>query len=142
MNDKPDQKDAERERRNHQYLADFLERIERVDPSRGVMDGSYKTRNRRVMGAAAIARNCGMRVGAEWPTEGDGRPIVCIQLPTGQVSWHVAPDEKHRSRYVPSWNIQVTELPLWGDGFDGHTGPDKSARIAAYVRAVAQGFPA
>ncbi|MFE2710642.1 hypothetical protein ACFXKI_01275 [Streptomyces mirabilis] len=55
--------------------------------------------------------------------------VVVVDLPTGQASWHVAPDDMDLFKAVPR-----SEINTW----DGHTTEEKYARLDAHTRALAQ----
>jgi hypothetical protein len=74
-------------------------------------DEEYELRYTLVMDAMAAARHAGYAVGIRVDQEYPEWPVVYIQLPTGQVSWH------------------MPEHP-WE--WDGHTTPEKFDRIAAF----------
>jgi hypothetical protein len=95
-------------------LAMTLGEIDRTDPS--VRGGdNYAWRNElilRAMGEAAAAGfKAGIRIDFAEPTW----PTVYIELPTGQISWH---------------------LPEHPTEYDGHTTEEKYDRIAKYVASV------
>lgn len=90
-------------------------------------DGAYAERNMVVGALVALAVNQGWTVGlaihdpmdAAW--EDEWRNIVFIDLPTGQVSWHVHDAQMSLFR----------SLPWYAGEWDGHTTPEKYKRLAA-----------
>lgn len=103
-------------------LALHLLAIEAIDPSaHGEPDAPdaeerYATRNRLILQALGMAAAAGMPSGLlADPSEPDW-PLVVMELPTGQVSWH---------------------LRAHAAGWDGHTYADKSARIQRYAGQIA-----
>ncbi|WP_086853371.1 hypothetical protein [Amycolatopsis kentuckyensis] len=75
-------------------------------------DTNYPVRYVRVFQAAAMALQCGYTAGVRLdPAEPDW-PVVYIDLPTGQVSWHMP-------AYSPAW--------------DRHTTAEKYERIRAFI---------
>jgi hypothetical protein len=98
-------------------VATLLELVEALDPS-GPNPGAaanYEARNRTVLIAAGVAAKEGMEVGISIdPTEPDW-PVLYIELPTGQVSWHLA---KHQKKY------------------DGHSTAEKYNRITRWADSV------
>lgn len=106
-------------------LAAILAAIADVDPSPTAAAGrdtpetvdAYRRRNALILSALALAPAAGITAGLGYdPT--DPRPIVAyLQLPTGQVSWH---------------------LPAHAEPFDGHDTTTKYARVAAFADAVGQ----
>jgi hypothetical protein len=101
-------------------LGHILAAIEASDPSAdGTTDRAdaaqrYAVRTGLVFNALAVAAGYGYPSGiAIDPAEPDW-PVAYIDLPTGQVSWHLA-------AYPGAW--------------DGHDGAAKTERIRAYVEA-------
>lgn len=93
----------------HHLLAETLMEIESYDTV-------YETRNKLVLMAIIDARNLGFEAGFAYDhlsgSDFDGFRIVAyIELPTGQVSWH------------------MPEHPVL---FDGHTTEEKYARCRAW----------
>ncbi|MEH0826301.1 MULTISPECIES: hypothetical protein [unclassified Micromonospora] len=105
-------------------LADVLAAIAAIDPSRHGHTGpdtpqitaAYAQRNILIWTALALAHEAGVPAGVGHdPT--DPRPVVVyLELPTGQVSWH---------------------LPAHPAGWDGHSTTAKYVRTAAFVDLVA-----
>ncbi|MEU5442778.1 MULTISPECIES: WDGH domain-containing protein [Streptomyces] len=54
--------------------------------------------------------------------------VVVVNLPTGQVTWHVAPSDMDLFEHVHRG----------AEGWDGHTTEEKYARLDAHTRALAQ----
>ena len=84
------------------------------------LDDAYFDRNQSVMALAKMARYIGHTVGVnradpEWP-------ILFIDLPTGQVSWHIKASELKG------------EWPEYEGTWDGHDLATKRARVATYMR--------
>jgi hypothetical protein len=89
-------------------------------------DDAYEERNRVVVLLARMAIVLGWKAGVgthedkpgeEW--ESDWRSIVCIELPTGQASWHLHDSHKHL----------LTGLPRYEAKWDGHTTGEKYRRL-------------
>jgi len=55
-------------------------------------------------------------------------PVIFIDLPTGQVSWHIGPDDLDLFQHV------TVGTGTW----DGHNTEEKYARLDAHTRALAQ----
>lgn len=90
-------------------LARMLWTIEKLDQV-----GDYAPRNRAVLLAVGAAVNAGYETGFAFDpnAENPAYPIVAyIQLPFGQVSWH---------------------LPEFGAAWDGHTTEEKYQRCRAF----------
>ncbi|PWU52721.1 hypothetical protein DLJ47_17865, partial [Micromonospora sp. S4605] len=101
--------------------------IAAVDPSRLGHTGpdtpeitaAYTRRNALIWAALALAADAGVPAGVGHDAA-DPRPVVVyLELPTGQVSWH---------------------LPAHPVGWDGHSTATKYARVAAFAEAI--GVPA
>jgi hypothetical protein len=76
---------------------------------------NYDARNVGVMRAMELARRIGYPTGIGYDQAGTDWPIIFIELPTGQVSWHV---------------------PAYAGEWDGHTTPQKYERTELYIRCV------
>jgi len=83
------------------------------------LDDAYFDRSQAVQGFARLAQNMDFRVGIK---PDDEWPILYIDLPTGQVSWHIKAEE-----LVGDW-------PEYPDEWDGHDLDEKRARIARFLR--------
>ena len=82
---------------------------------------AYFDRNQAVLALAAQARAQGLRVGLrEDPHEPD-YPVLMIDFPTGQASWHLP-----RKEIVGEW-------PAYPGNWDGHDLDEKRRRIEAFV---------
>lgn len=75
-------------------------------------DTDYQTRYVLVFQAVPLALQCGYAAGIRIDPAEPEWPVVYIELPTGQVSWH---------------------MPQFDPAFDGHTTDEKFARIRAYL---------
>lgn len=94
-------------------LAQLLTAIDAIDPSYGSGDpATYPHRNRLVFAALGVALAAGMPGGVAADVDPD-LMLVYIDLPTGQVSWHV---------------------PVYPADWDGHDRIVKRERIAAFRR--------
>jgi hypothetical protein len=93
------------------------------------MSEAYFDRNQAVQALGRLAQSMGYNVGLLDDPEEPGWPVLVIDLPTGQVSWHLPADEV---------------LGVWGryDGeWDGHTTGEKRERIRKFVRYYEQTYP-
>lgn len=90
--------------------------INAVLPLNRITDASreqlYRTRNRLVIGAVYAAQAAGQQAGFRIDPQEPEWPVAFIELPTGQVSWH---------------------LPQHEVAWDGHSAEEKYARIAAFL---------
>lgn len=98
------------------------------------MDEVYHERDQVIALAAFLAQKAGVQVwmgeherdDPAW--EAEWRHIVYIQLPTGQVSWHIHDSELPLFRFIPS------STTPW----DGHTVEAKYSRLERYVTGVGE----
>lgn len=58
------------------------------------------------------------------PEAGEEWPVVCIDLPTGQVTWHMS-----RADFV---ELGFDQLPESAYRYDGHTVAEKYERLVSY----------
>ncbi len=88
-----------------------------------MLDSVYVDRNLLAQLVAALARKAGLHVGiAEDGTE-PAWPVIYIDLPTGQVSWHISQDEL------------VIQLSTYTQKWDGHSVEEKRERIRQFLLA-------
>jgi hypothetical protein len=90
-------------------LAALLAMIALVDQAEPV---NYERRNLFVLEALLVARASGLAAGVRLDPAHPAWPVVFIELPDGQVSWH---------------------LPEHATPWDGHTNAQKYVRIATFV---------
>lgn len=74
---------------------------------------SYDDRNRCVVKAVWLALHQGLRAGFRLDEKEPEWPVAFIELPTGQVSWH---------------------LPQHSSAWDEHTSEEKQARCLQFIR--------
>lgn len=82
--------------------------------------------------AIAIARGCrrmGLRVGIAVDPKDPDWPVLFVDLPTGQCSWHLSP----LSRRDLAGDIQDDPTWIW----DGHTTEEKYRRLDEWSRSLA-----
>lgn len=89
------------------------------------LNAAYRERAHLV---AHLAASYPSTIGYHDPHEPDWA-VVIIDLPTGQVSWHVSPQDMDLFT-----RVRHTEISTW----DGHTTEEKYARLDAHTRALAQ----
>lgn len=77
-------------------------------------DHDYAARYGLVLDAVAAAHRAGLPVGFRYDPNEPDWPVAYIELPTGQVSWHV---------------------PQHSRPWDGHTTEEKYQRIARFLQA-------
>lgn len=85
----------------------------------------YTERNACVGMALVMAKKLGYRIGIK--TEDPEWPIIFIDLPTGQVSWHIAKNDL--IGYFPDRIVEYQ-----GD-YDGHNFTEKYGRLVEYAQA-------
>lgn len=95
------------------------------------LDAAYTERNCCVSLAARMAIALGYRTGIRCdPAEEPGwQHIIYLDLPAGQVSWHI-PD-----RELPFFSF----LPSYPAPWDGHTTDEKYARVLSALEVAADG---
>lgn len=98
-------------------LAMTLVAIEACDPSapHNAGEGNYAHRNACVYLALHEATALGMPCGIALDPKEPDWPVAYIELPTGQISWH---------------------LPAHPTAWDGHDGTKKTERITAWIATV------
>ena len=72
----------------------------------------YPIRNQQVYQALGLAAKLGYPVGIKLDEDEPDWPVIYLELPTGQVSWH---------------------LPMYPGTWDGHDTKEKYARCRAYA---------
>ena len=85
------------------------------------LDDAYYDRNQTVQAMAKMAQQLGMKVGLRQDTDAPGWPVLMIDLPTGQVGYHL-PDEE----VVGDW-------PEYEKEWDGHSLVEKRERVARFL---------
>lgn len=86
------------------------------------IDDAYFDRNQAVLALAKLAGQLGYTVGLRSdPDEPDNWPVLMIDLPTGQVGWH-----------LPLHEI-VGEWPEYDKEWDGHSLEEKRERIRRFL---------
>lgn len=86
------------------------------------LDDAYFDRNQAVLALARLARAQGYPVGLKIDPNEPDWPILMIDLPTGQVGWHLP-----KAEIVGRW-------PAYEKPWDGHTLEEKRERIRRFVR--------
>ncbi len=85
------------------------------------LNDAYFDRNQAVMAMARMALQLGYRVGLKQDPEEPDWPVLMIDLPTGQVGYHLPKEE-----VVGNW-------PEYEDEWDGHSLIEKRERIDAFL---------
>lgn len=95
-----------------------------------VVEALYSERAQCVLAFARAARATGCRIGfAVDPDAGPTWPVLFVDLPTGQVSWHFTPADRSRADDVGEYS----------GAWDGHTTEQKYERLAAWRPEVING---
>src|SRR5271157_237779 len=84
----------------------------------------YTERNAVVGMALTMAKKLGYHVGIK--VEDPDWPIIFINLPTGQVSWHIAKEDL--IGYFPD------SIEEYAEKYDGHTTVEKYGRLVGYAQ--------
>lgn len=116
-----DEQPLEAARSNLQKSADlFREAAREIERQRADKDAAYLERNQVVAALASVFPSGIARTDIPgWLPE--WHRCVYIDLPTGQASWH----------YHDSQHDLFAHLPTYTKEWDGHTTPEKYARLAA-----------
>ena len=85
------------------------------------IDDAYLDRNLAVMALAKLAEQQGYPVGIMQDPQQPGWPVIMIDLPSGQVGWHIP-----ESDLLGSWQ-------KYSDEWDGHNLKDKRQRLAQFL---------
>jgi hypothetical protein len=83
---------------------------------------AYYDRNQAVMLAAKLAEQLGLNVGVRADVDEPGWTLIYIDLPSGQVSWHL-PD----AELVGWW-------PEYPSDWDGHSVEEKRRRVINFLQ--------
>lgn len=86
------------------------------------LEDAYFDRNQAVQVLAAMAMALGHRVGLKADPEEPAWPVLYVDLPTGQVSWH-----------LPIEEVTIEDWPVYEGAWDGHTLGTKRARITRFL---------
>ncbi|MCP4540534.1 MAG: hypothetical protein GY832_25640 [Chloroflexi bacterium] len=84
---------------------------------------AYSDRNQAVQVMARMAQLAGMEVGVglDAETQDPEWPVLFVDLPTGQVSWHLP-----KAELIGDW-------PTYPDEWDGHSLDEKRQRLADLI---------
>ena len=89
---------------------------------------AYTERNKLVVLLAHMALQRGWKAGRYWDSFAEvcWENVVAIDLPTGQVSWHIGLDDCGPSGFET--------LPRYEGSWDGHTTDEKWERVYKLVK--------
>jgi len=128
----PDEQEVDNQRLNRE--AAMRESVARLTSERheavAAKDNAYRERDMCVALIARGAAALGYRVGLgqhnplDIAWEQDWRTIVFVDLPTGQVSWHIHDSER-------PW---FEDFPTYDSEWDGHDTAEKYRRVMAFVK--------
>ena len=82
---------------------------------------AYYDRNLAVMALAKLAEKQGYSIGISYDPNEPDWPVLMIDLPTGQVGWHLPKDE-----LVGNW-------PSYTKEWDGHSLEEKRNRMTKFI---------
>ena len=85
------------------------------------LDDAYFDRNQAVQALAKMALRLGMKAGLRRDPESPGWPVLMIDLPTGQVGYHLPEKEV------------IGEWPEYEKDWDGHSLAEKRNRVARFL---------
>ena len=86
------------------------------------LNDAYFDRNQSVMVMAKMAMKLGYKVGLKTDPDEPDWPVLMIDLPTGQVGWHLP-----RKEVAGEW-------PDYDGEWDGHTLEEKRKRMMEFLR--------
>lgn len=89
------------------------------------LDEAYFDRNQAILALAKLARQQGYTVGLRIDPAEPGWPVLMIDLPTGQVGWH-----------LPAAEI-VGDWPSYKKEWDGHSLEEKRERLKQFIQSNA-----
>lgn len=84
-------------------------------------DDAYFDRNQAVMALAKLAMQQGYKTGIRIDPQEPDWPVLMIDLPSGQVGWHLPKDE-----LTGTW-------PEYDQAWDGHNLDEKRQRLAQFL---------
>ncbi len=94
-----------------------------TDQSSSLHD-AYFDRNQSVMAFARLALKLGYHVGLKTDPDEPDWPVLMIDLPGGQVGWHLPEDE-----IIGDW-------PEYSGEWDGHSLKEKRKRLKTLIETV------
>ena len=88
------------------------------------LDDAYFDRNQAVLALARLAQKAGYAVGLRADPNEPDWPVLTIDLPTGQVGWHLP-----KAEVIGNW-------PPYEKKWDGHSLVEKRERIRKFICGV------
>ena len=86
------------------------------------LEDAYRDRNQAVMALAKLAVRQGYLVGLRYDPQEPDWPVMMIDLPTGQIGWHLPKDQ-----IIGQW-------PEYGKPWDGHSLAEKRRRLDRFIK--------
>lgn len=83
---------------------------------------AYFDRNQLALAFARLAQERCWRVGIGIDPEEPDWPVLYVDTPAGQVSWH-----------LPKADVEVASWPAYSGSWDGHDVKEKRARLARLI---------
>ncbi len=87
---------------------------------------AYFDRNQAVMAFAKLAMQLGYNVGISIDPHEPDWPVLTVDLPDGQVGWHLPKQE-----LVGNW-------PKYKKPWDGHSNEEKRRRISSFIHPIVE----
>lgn len=110
--------DAPEGKDRHEPMGDKPIEDQLVPRTESIPEEAYFDRNQAVQVIAKLAYQlgykCGVKEDKEWP-------ILYVDLPSGQVSWHIPANE------------MIGAFPEYDDGWDGHDVEEKRERLRKFI---------
>lgn len=102
--------------------------------ARELTNTAYTERNRLAVLLAHTAFLRGWKAGRATDPEEPlfWQNVVIVNLPTGQVSWHIGQDDIEATGF--------RTLPKYNGEWDGHTSHEKWGRVQRYINELTEGF--
>ena len=105
---------------------------DQVDEAAKEIDRVYEERNALVMLAGALARQNRLHGGLGLDPQEPDWPVLFINLPTGQVSWHLPRLSQAYPKPYRRAMAVMSRSPYYS-GWDGHTPEEKNMRVLEYA---------
>ncbi len=86
------------------------------------LNDAYFDRNQAVMALGRMAQKLGYKTGLKIDPNEPDWPVLMIDLPTGQVGWHLPKDE-----IIGKW-------PEYEGDWDGHSLKEKRKRLEEFIK--------
>ena len=112
-----------------------------IDEGQKKLNDVYTDRNLLAMLAVCMAWELGWPAGVWLHREEPEWPVLYIELPAGQISYHVPEHEaavRNWIAYRPGENV-LTRLPRQDSPWDGHSTEMKRDRIIEYIKRAERG---